>query len=111
MLEHNLHILESVRKDIKPKLIIFEIIPAEFVIVQITPEQVLGPSRPGRKIAILGDTSDSRHMEQISHNASVLVHEATLENELRELCVDKGHSTPGNHRNRSSFCPNLACDQ
>ena len=34
-------------------------------------------------------------MTSLCSKCDVIVHEATLENELWESCLDKGHSTPG----------------
>lgn len=60
----------------------------------ITPGDVLGPSQPGRKLAIMGDTCDSSKMAALCKDVSVLVHEATLSNEMAENAIEKGHSTP-----------------
>ena len=37
---------------------------------------------------------DSSKMAAIATNADVMIHEATLEDELKEICIERGHSTP-----------------
>jgi len=44
----------------------------------ITPDDVLGPARPGRKVVLTGDTGPSASVVQAAHKADVLVHEATF---------------------------------
>lgn len=63
--------------------------------VQISPAEVLGPPRPGRKLVILGDTSDSSDIVPLAMDADLLVHEATNENSLGQKTQQNGHSTPG----------------
>ncbi|CAL1531538.1 unnamed protein product [Lymnaea stagnalis] len=60
----------------------------------ILPSDVVGDSIPGRTIVISGDSSDSSQLHKLANGATVLVHEATLENSLRDQCVQNGHSTP-----------------
>ncbi len=59
----------------------------------ITPEQVLGPTRPGRKLLLSGDTRPCEALRIAAHRADVLVHEATFAEEERERAADNGHST------------------
>jgi ribonuclease Z len=59
----------------------------------VTPEQVIGPLRPGRKIVYTGDTRPSDHVVRAAENADLLIHEATLANDLNEYANAVGHST------------------
>jgi ribonuclease Z len=61
----------------------------------VRPEQVLGPPRAGRKVVISGDTSPCETLRIASHEADVLLHEATFAEEERDRAVETGHSTAG----------------
>jgi ribonuclease Z len=61
----------------------------------ITPDAVLGPARPGRKLVLTGDTAPSPHVVQAAHGADLLVHEATFAAEERERARETMHSTAG----------------
>lgn len=60
---------------------------------EVIPSEVLGPPRRGRKIAILGDTYNSRSLQTAAFGADTLVHECTLLEEDAVEAVEKGHST------------------
>ena len=59
----------------------------------VTPDQVLGPARPGRKVVLAGDTAPCEMTEVVSHGADLLVHEATFSEEDAERARETGHST------------------
>jgi ribonuclease Z len=59
----------------------------------VTPEQVMGPPRPGRKLVISGDTRPSEMLAIASNGADLLVHEATFAEEERDRAAETGHST------------------
>ena len=59
----------------------------------VTPDQVLGPPRPGRKIVISGDTRPCETLRIAAHRADLLLHEATFAEEERERAAQTGHST------------------
>jgi ribonuclease Z len=59
----------------------------------IRPEQVLGPPRAGRKLVISGDTSPCETLRIASHQADLLLHEATFAQEEHERAAETGHST------------------
>ena len=59
----------------------------------VTPEQVLGPSRAGRKVVISGDTMPCETLQVAAHRADLLIHEATFASEEQERAAETGHST------------------
>jgi ribonuclease Z len=59
----------------------------------VTPDEVLGPARPGRKLVLASDTAPSPAVVQAAHHADVLVHEATFGAEERERARETMHST------------------
>lgn len=60
----------------------------------IKPEDVIGPSQPGKKVVILGDTCDASGTLAPGAGCDILVHECTLDNTIAvEMAVDHGHST------------------
>ena len=60
----------------------------------IKPEQVVGPPRAGRKIVYTGDTRPFRGVVKFAAGADLLIHDATLDDELADRAEDDGHSTP-----------------
>jgi len=60
---------------------------------ELTPDEVLGPARPGRKVVITGDTAPSPHVVQAAHGADLLVHEATFADEEKERARETMHAT------------------
>ncbi|MEM2675171.1 MAG: ribonuclease Z [Candidatus Bathyarchaeia archaeon] len=60
----------------------------------IKPEDVLGIPRPGRKIVYTGDTRPFEGLVEFAANADLLIHDATLGDELADRAAEDGHSTP-----------------
>jgi ribonuclease Z len=60
----------------------------------VKPGQVVGPVRPGLKIVYSGDTRSTRSLVKLAKGADLLVHEATLMDELADRARRDGHSTP-----------------
>ncbi len=61
----------------------------------ITPEQVLGEGRRGRKIVLTGDTAPVASVVEAAAAADVLVHEATFLADERDRARETLHSTAG----------------
>jgi ribonuclease Z len=59
----------------------------------VTPEQVMGSARQGRKVAISGDTAPCEALAVAAHEADLLVHEATFASEEAERARETSHST------------------
>ncbi len=61
----------------------------------IHPRDILGKPLPGTVIVYSGDTSPSGALTDLAKGADVLIHEATLSDELAEAAKRDGHSTAG----------------
>lgn len=59
----------------------------------VSPEQVMGPPRQGRKIVLSGDTAPCEALAVAAHEADVLVHEATFSDEEADRARETFHST------------------
>jgi ribonuclease Z len=59
----------------------------------VTPDDVLGPPRPGRKLVISGDTAPCDMTRAAAHNADLLVHEATFADEESARAYETAHTT------------------
>src|SRR5436305_11944104 len=59
----------------------------------VAPEHVLGPSRPGRKLVLSGDTTPCETPPVAAPGADLLIHEATFAEEECERAAETGHST------------------
>jgi ribonuclease Z len=59
----------------------------------VSPEQVMGPARAGRKLTISGDTRPYPALCEAAWRSDVLIHEATFAIEEAERAHQTGHST------------------
>lgn len=59
----------------------------------VTPDQILGAPRPGRKIVVTGDTAPSDGIVEAAWGADVLVTEATFSEQERERAEETRHQT------------------
>jgi ribonuclease Z len=61
----------------------------------VSPDDVLGPERPGRKVVLAGDTAPATSVVDAAQGADLLVHEATFLADERERARETLHSTAG----------------
>jgi len=59
----------------------------------ITPDMVLGPPRPGRKIVYSGDTRPCDKVIEYAKDADILIHDSTFLSDLEDLAREYAHST------------------
>lgn len=60
---------------------------------RVAPEELVGRSRPGRRVVYSGDTRPCLPMIEAATGADLLVHEATFSEEERDRARETGHST------------------
>jgi ribonuclease Z len=59
----------------------------------VSPDQVMGSARPGRKVVISGDTAPCEMTRVAAHEAELLVHDASFADEEIARAAETGHST------------------
>jgi ribonuclease Z len=59
----------------------------------ISPATLVGSARPGRRVALSGDTRPNEQLGEAARGADLLVHEATFGDEEAARAVQTGHST------------------
>jgi ribonuclease Z len=59
----------------------------------VSPSQVLGPPRAGRKLVLTGDTRIVRSVQDVACGADVLVHDGTFGDDERGRAAETGHAT------------------
>lgn len=60
---------------------------------RITPEEVVGPTRPGRLVVYTGDTRPCRATAEIARDADLLIHDATFADDEADRARSTGHAT------------------
>ncbi|MBU4032772.1 MAG: ribonuclease Z, partial [Candidatus Thermoplasmatota archaeon] len=58
-----------------------------------TPDMVLGPPRPGRKLVYTGDTKPCDAITELAKDCDVLIHDSTSALDLEEKANFYGHSS------------------
>jgi ribonuclease Z len=59
----------------------------------IEPSELVGPTRPGRRVVFTGDSRPAESTVAISEGADLLIHEATFSDEEQPRALETGHST------------------
>jgi ribonuclease Z len=59
----------------------------------IKPSELVGPTRPGRRIVLTGDSRPSEGTIAAAMGADILIHEATFATEESQRALETGHST------------------
>ncbi|NIR49834.1 ribonuclease Z [candidate division KSB1 bacterium] len=60
---------------------------------KVEPSQVLGPERPGKKVAICLDTKPCANAIHLAKDADVLIHDGSFDDSKRDWAETTGHST------------------
>jgi len=60
---------------------------------EVTPDQVMGEHRRGRKVVVTGDTAPCEMVRVAAHEAELLVHDGSFADEETDRAAETGHST------------------
>jgi ribonuclease Z len=60
---------------------------------RISPEELVGPPRPGRRVTLSGDSAPCESVRELARGADLLVHEATFGDDEQERARDTRHAT------------------
>jgi ribonuclease Z len=60
---------------------------------QVQPSELVGPTRPGRRVVMTGDSRPSEATVAAASGADILIHEATFAEEEVQRALETGHST------------------
>jgi len=61
----------------------------------VRPEDVMGPSRAGRKVVYTGDSRPTMEIEEASRGADLLIHDGSLDDKMADWAMETMHSTAG----------------
>ena len=59
----------------------------------ITPADLVGSSRPGRRVVFTGDSRPAEGTIRVAEGADLLIHESTFSDEEQARAIETGHST------------------
>lgn len=60
---------------------------------RVTPAELVGPPRPGRRVTISGDSAPCESVRELARGADLLVHEATFGDDEQERARETRHAT------------------
>jgi ribonuclease Z len=69
--------------------------PVQGALGPVNPSDVMGESRPGRKVVLTGDTAPCHATVEAARGADLLVHDASFAEEEAQRAAETGHSTVG----------------
>ena len=69
--------------------------PVQGALGPVNPQDVMGESRPGRKVVLTGDTAPCHATVEAARGADLLIHDASFAEEEAQRAAETGHSTVG----------------